>query len=286
MSQTNQTFTLEIKHELAIIIGLSLVLMLAVSVYPVAVVRTIIGLSFVAFFPGYVLLTALFPKRDNLSGITRAVLSFGLSLAVVPLIGLLLNYTQWGITLESTLASVTLLILMCSGVAYYRRSKLAKEERFTLRLEFDTLRWKSRGRPEKSLYVLLFISILGAVGAFAFAISGVGGGEQFTEFYMLNKDGLAENYPREATLGQPVEIVIGISSQEKVPTEYRVEIMSEGSQIGQTETVYLQPGEIKELPMSFTPTTAGDDIEVIFLLYRDGISAPYRSLRLWLEVTE
>ena len=286
MSQTKQTFTLEIKHELAIIIGLSLALMLAVYVYPVAVVRTIIGLSFVAFFPGYALVAALFPKRDNLNGITRAALSFGLSLTVVPLIGLLLNYTQWGITLESTLASVTLLILICSGAAYYRRSKLAKEERFTLRLEFDTLRWKNRGRPEKALSILLLISILGAVGTFAFAISGIGGGEQFTEFYILNTDGLTENYPHEATLGQPVEIAIGISSQEKVPTGYRVEIMSGGSQIGQTETVYLQPGETKELFASFTPITAGDGIEVIFLLYRDGISAPYRSLRLWLEVAE
>jgi uncharacterized membrane protein len=175
---------------------------------------------------------------------------------------------------------------MCSGIAYYRRSKLVKEERFTVRLEFDTLRWKSRGRPEKALSILLLISILGAVGAFAFAISGVGGGEQFTEFYILNADGLAENYPRETALGQPVEVIIGISSQEKAPTGYRVEIISEGSQIGQTETVYLQPGETKELPVSFTPTIAGDNIEVIFLLYRDGISAPYRSLRLWLGVTE
>jgi len=36
---------------------------------------------------------ALFPGKDDLDGIERIALSFGLSIAVVPLMGLALNYT-------------------------------------------------------------------------------------------------------------------------------------------------------------------------------------------------
>jgi uncharacterized membrane protein len=54
------------------------------------------GLPFVLFVPGYVLIAALFPRADDLDWIERIALSFGLSIAVVPLIGLGLNYTPGG----------------------------------------------------------------------------------------------------------------------------------------------------------------------------------------------
>jgi uncharacterized membrane protein len=50
--------------------------------------------------------------------------------------------------------------------------------------------------------------------------------------------------------------------------------------------IHLEPGETDERPVSFTPLAAGDDVEVLFYLYRDGVEGPYRSLRLWLKVTE
>ncbi|MGB3943467.1 MAG: DUF1616 domain-containing protein, partial [Methanothrix sp.] len=60
-------------------------------------VRVPVGLVMVLFLPGYALIAALFPRDDDLDGIERVALSFGLSIAVVPLIGLGLNYTPWGI---------------------------------------------------------------------------------------------------------------------------------------------------------------------------------------------
>ena len=49
-------------------------------------VRIVLGLLLVLFLPGYSLIAALFPGRDDLDGIERIALSFGLSIAVVPLI--------------------------------------------------------------------------------------------------------------------------------------------------------------------------------------------------------
>ena len=50
-------------------------------------VRIPLGLLMVLFVPGYALIAALFPRKDDLDGIERLALSFGLSIAVVPLIG-------------------------------------------------------------------------------------------------------------------------------------------------------------------------------------------------------
>jgi len=79
---------------------------------------------------------------------------------------------------------------------------------------------------------------------------------------------------------------VGIANHEDVPAEYSLAIISEELLVGQAGPVRLEPGAVDERSVSFTPLVAGDDVEVVFLLYRDGGKEPYRSLRLWLKVTE
>jgi uncharacterized membrane protein len=93
-------------------------------------VRIAFGLLFALFFPGYALLSAIFPKQGKLGGIERIALSFGLSIAVVPLIGLILNFTPWGIELYPIVISVTIFILAASVVGWYRQRKLEPDQRF------------------------------------------------------------------------------------------------------------------------------------------------------------
>jgi uncharacterized membrane protein len=94
--------------------------------------RILFGVAMVLFIPGYALIAALFPARDDLDGIERVALSFGLSIAVVPLIGLALNYTPWGIRLDPILASLTIFTLAMAGIAWYRRLLLPAEKRFSI----------------------------------------------------------------------------------------------------------------------------------------------------------
>ncbi len=63
-------------------------------------VRVLLGLLLVRFLPGYSLITALFPRRDD-SGGSRSV--SGSSIAIVPLTCLGLNYTHYGIQLVPVL---------------------------------------------------------------------------------------------------------------------------------------------------------------------------------------
>ena len=80
------------------------------------------------FLPGYALIEALYPKRE-LDELTRFALSIGLSLALVPLTGLVLNYTPWGIRLLPVTISIAGLTVVFLVVALYRKHqyyKLAK----------------------------------------------------------------------------------------------------------------------------------------------------------------
>lgn len=95
--------------------------------FPLVVLRWILGSVFVLFIPGYVAVETLFPRGRDLDGIERLALSVGLSLAFVPLIGLLLNYTPWGIRLTPIVISLAILTLGLTLVGVGRRFRMSVE---------------------------------------------------------------------------------------------------------------------------------------------------------------
>jgi len=88
--------------------------------------RYVAGSVTVLFLPGYVLVEALYPHEKDLSPLERLALSIGLSLAVVPLIGLVLNYTPWGIRLQPILTSISIYVYALALVAAYRKLHVLK----------------------------------------------------------------------------------------------------------------------------------------------------------------
>lgn len=93
--------------------------------YPLVAIRWVAGSCFVLFLPGYVTLRALFPKRE-LGNVENFALSLGLSLALVPLMGLVLNYTAWGITLDAIIFSLTLYVVIVGCTAARRTFQLLR----------------------------------------------------------------------------------------------------------------------------------------------------------------
>jgi uncharacterized membrane protein len=90
--------------------------------------RYVFGSVLVLFLPGYALIEALYPKGE-LDALIRFALSIGLSLALVPLTGLALNYTPWGIRLLPTvlsLAGLTVALLVVSLSRKHSYYKLAR----------------------------------------------------------------------------------------------------------------------------------------------------------------
>jgi len=93
---------------------------------PWLIARIVAGAVFVLFMPGYALVQILFPKKD-MDFVERTVLSIGLSFAVSPIIGLMLNYILWGIRLESIVVSLSAVSIALVFGAIYKKFKMKQK---------------------------------------------------------------------------------------------------------------------------------------------------------------
>ena len=295
-------------------------------------IRVVVGLVFVLFVPGYAFIAALFPEAGEpptgtdddettenglqdrgIDGIERTALSFGLSIAVVPLIGLVLNFTPFGIRLVPILVSISGFTVITTVVAAVRRWELPEEERF--RVPYHE--WLASGKSElfapdstadATLNVLLVVAIVLATSSVVYAVAVPQQGEQFTEFYVLTEnetgDLVAADYPEELVAGQPEPIHVGVENNEYETIEYTVVVQLQEVELeeGQTPTagqnnttvttvvvtdraeldrysttVPHNESDIRRHNLSVDAGTAsefeGQDRRVKFLLYRDEVPA-------------
>ena len=161
--------------------------------------RAVHGLSLVLFLPGYALIAVLFPAKSDLDGIEMPVLSFGLGIAVVPLIGLGLNYTPWGIRLLPILISLSVFTFFMCGLAYLKRAKLPETDAFevpfremALSLKAEILD-KSESKIDKTLTIILIFPLLLSVATLVYVVV-TPKRRNTPEFYILGPEGKADSY--------------------------------------------------------------------------------------------
>lgn len=311
--------------------------------------RLLFSLPLVLFVPGYVFVAALFPEagespiaddadeeRDTaattndemtdidgaishgfstgsgIDGIERVALSFGLSIAIVPLVGLLLNFTPWGIRLGPILVSLTGFVVVTTAIAETRRKQLPESERF----EVPYRRWIDDGRAElfdptsrfdAVLNLILVVSVLLALGSVAYAVAVPPEGESFSEFYVLSEDDdgelTAAGYPTNFSLGESKPIVVGVGNHEHEPTQYSVVVQLQRVEITDNETQIRERTELDRFKspeighndtwnteIGIRPMIEGESLRVQFLLYRGDVPTDptgenaYRTLHLWVAV--
>jgi uncharacterized membrane protein len=272
-------------------LGLLLVALIALGVEglpaPLPLLRLFLGLAYVLFVPGYALQAALFPRRDALDGPERLALSLGLSVALVPVLALVLDRLPWGIRLWPIVVAQTLAITLFAAVALWRRHRLPPADRWVWTVDLDLRAWWAvQDRTGRVLYGVLAGALLLALVSAAAIVLLPTPGERFTEFYVLGPEGLAENYPRQAAPGQTLSVTAGIANREGQPATYRIAVQVDGQAIGAAGPVTLADDQVWEGTVTYALPRAGDDQQVEFLLYRDGDAQPYRRLRLWINVGE
>lgn len=251
--------------------------------------------------------------RSGIDGIERVALSFGLSIAIVPLIGLVLNFTPWGIRLVPIAVSVAGFTLVCVGVAAVRRWALPEDERFAIpyREWIATAKgevFEPDDHTDAALNVVLVASVLLAVGSVGYAVAVPPQGEQFSEFYLLteNDDGelVADGYPNTMELDETAELIIGIENNEYETTDYTVVVQLQDVVIEENESTVIERNEIDRFDATLThnethherhtlrPTMTGEDLRVQYLLYDGEPPAEptrdnaYRDLHLWIDVEQ
>lgn len=258
-------------------------------------IRTMLGLPMVLFLPGYALIAALFPEKDDLDGIERLALSLGLSIAVVPLIGLGLNYTPWGIRLVPILVSLSIFTLLMCAIAAYRRSKLPSDKAFSVSLAeiYGSVKPPASDQPvskfDRILTIVLVISVLISLVALAYVVVSPKQGEKFTEFYILGMDGKADNYTTQFIQGDSGQVIVGVVNHEYERVKYTMNIRLNNESLSipsDAQSFTLEHNATWERPVVFTPNSIGNGMKLEFLLYKNGnLTVPYRDLHLWVNVT-
>ncbi|AKB30512.1 hypothetical protein MSSIT_3793 [Methanosarcina siciliae T4/M] len=284
--------------DLLLVVGLVLLtdIFVLVPVLSESFLRTILGILLVLFLPGYALTGALLPAKKDLEGIERALLSLGLSIAVVPLMGLGMNYTDWGIREVPVLIGLSIFTLLICGVAYYRRLQLPEAEAFEVPFKASILALKAdlleeqRSGTDRALSILLVILVLTSLGSLAYVIGNPREGESFTEFYILGPEGMAENYPTNYTLGDSGTVVVGITNHEHRTVNYTMELRLENRSLPLPENqkdISLEDNVSWKEPITFTPPIEGKNMKLEFLLFNDTEkNIPYRNVHLWINVTK
>lgn len=288
----------DISSDIKVVVGLVVLTCAFILLPPLSdsAMRTVLGLPMVLFLPGYALIAALFPKKDDLDGIERVALSFGLSIAVVPLIGLGLNYTPWGIRLIPILFSLSFFTVSMCAVAVIRRRTIHEGEEFSVPFMStylsarEELTKKPDNQLDRILSIILVLSILASVVTLAYVVVTPKEGEKFTEFYILGMDGMADGYPTNFTLGQSGNVVVGVVNHEYDVKNYSIGLfLNNGSSsvVFDHLSVMLDHNETWEQELMFTPESVGEDMKLQFLLYmNENTTVPYRDLHLWIDVAE
>lgn len=292
----------------------------AVALDAPTVIRAPLAFVVVFIAPGYTLALALFPvgesslggsqqevaRGDGISVLDRLVLTIGLSLSIVVLIGLAIESLPIPITTETLLGGLVGVIGGTIPVAHYRRQQVPMADRFT---PFSASNPQSSGSTGSSgldaLSVLLAVSVLFAGGALAYSAGTASDDAGVTEFYFLPESGdggtAAAGYPTNFTADQETELAVAVGNHEGERVNYTivgqlqaVEIRNGSLEVRQrsrvvTANVSVGPNETRTVNTTVTPQDVGE-YRLVFLLYEGDVpdqprqENAYREIHLWTSV--
>ncbi len=299
------------------IISLFIIISLVGIYAPISIpfIRIIFAIPLALFIPGYLLMLVFFPKRKDIGEIERLILSIGMSVAIIPLIGLLLNFSPWGIRLDPLVTSIILFILLMAIFARYRLISLPPSDRYGFPFDQITGLFKNNTNTAKIssgdriLSTILIIGFCLAIGITAFIVTTPKHDENFTEFYLLGPSGMAFDYPTHLASGTIYPLQIGIGNHEFQNISYTLEIWAIPEPLKKGEA---QPGGLPMVRQDQISLTLGhNETRIItynlslnatgynrieFLLFNESyscnssdgserINSSYRDLHLWINTT-
>lgn len=207
--------------------------------------NALFALPLVLFVPGYAISLALF-RKNTLTVAQLVLFSLGLSLAVVALGGLVLNYTPWGLQFNTWLFWSVGVSLIASAIAFLRG-----HEPLTV---FS--RGSFRRPPLRDLILLGFagVSVLVALGLSRIPAPPEGN-LGYTALWVV---------PDQTR--RPTSVDLGLLSSEFTATTYDLQLKMNSEVIQEWKDITLQPGA-RWTGVAHLPPATGDE-KVEAFLYR------------------
>ncbi|MFZ2070827.1 MAG: VanZ family protein [Halobacteriota archaeon] len=251
--------------------------------------RLVFAVPILLFLPGYALIAAMFPRKDDLSAIERFTLSIGLSIAIFVFDGFAISVTAWRFRPLPLLLTLSLITVTLVLITFVVRLRIPEDNRYhfdssSVSQFIDSIRESDEkpGEIEKALIIALVGSIIIASGMLIYA-KVTFEEEKFTAFYILGNGGKAEDYPPRLYLLEPGSLIVGIENYEHAPTNYTLELKLGGYLLVKQQIPTLVHGDKWKEAVSFTPRHAGKHMELEFLLYKGQSTSTYRSVHLWMD---
>lgn len=288
-------------------------------------VRVVVGFPLLFFVPGYAVLAALFPRYDNdpssrafagvsdgaLSTMERTLLSFGVSLALLPLVALALGALGAGFTETSILLGLNSVVLPGITVGAVRRIQgYDSGEWMGSRLEWFSARaarLARRSPADAAVAVALVLVALIATSALGFALVAPGDGESYTNVALLtaNEGGelTTSGYPTTLQAGTTVPLVVAVENREDRQVEYTLVGELQRVDRGAGSLSVVERSEVvrvsRSVPdrgtwrenVSVTPAMTGDELRLAFMVYRGDpppeprLDNAYQHVHLWVRVS-
>lgn len=244
-------------------------------------ISAVLGVFFVLFAPGYVLVAALFPRSSEISNAKRLIFSFGISLVIVPFIGLILNYTLPGVRIEPVYISLAGFILVTSFIAWFRIRKSHDPQSVKEQATYSV--W-SKGWIDLTFSILMIGSLVACLAVAINFFDKPRLGEVFTQFYVVPSNN-NQNFTQNLQLGENEVISLVLVNREKNTVTYRIETKINGVKNGEIGAINLESEQTWKRDIVMTPTERGDNIKLEFILYREQYPEPYLDpLYVWVNV--
>ena len=251
-------------RDLEIVAGGSLICAVAALAIPWSPLSLIFAAPLALVAPGYAIVAATF-ARKRIGRPLFLALSVGLSLAILVLGGLLLNYTPGGARAISWAVLLLLVILNSSRVAALRRPAAAP------RRPLPRLRIDRRGAGLLAGGALLTAIAL----ALAFATLPAKNARGYTQLWLA---------PRTDTATGGAEV--GVGSEEQHKTGYVLQVRLGGRTRPLMRRFELKPGESRTVKVKAPQSPKRGTVPLTALLYRqDQPNQVYRRVSGWIPET-
>lgn len=289
--------------------------------------RTALGLPLVLFLPGYVVVAAAFPagpneqeregQRTSVKLIAtgspgwyeRLALSVAISLALLPLFGLVVASTRWGFTTTTVLVSLAGFTGVGMLFAVARRARLAADRRFRVPVgaaSTDAYRglFAPDTRFDGALNVVLILSMVLALSAVGYALIAPQSSAATTEYQLLTETDsgelVASGYPDTLAPGQSRELIVAVSNGADETRTYTVVVEVHRVAEEDGSLTVLEETELERLELTaqggattrqrhtVSSPIAGETLRINYYFYAgdapDDASAESADEHLWITV--
>jgi uncharacterized membrane protein len=305
--------------------------------------RALFGLPLLFFFPGYAIVAALYPASsprksetgaaagpgwspstatfgahvsplrrshgDRIGWRARLALSFGVSVAVLPFLGLVLGASGVGFGQRPAILGLGSVVVAGLAVAVVRRSRLPESERFhppTNRylLRRTGNRFNGGSLVDSSLNVVLAALVLISILGVGYTAATPNNAESYTSVALLTETNsgelVANGYPE--TLDESAEpLVLEIENLEGERIDYVVLVelqrvtradgslsVEERSRVDRL-TPTVSAGDTWTDRHTVEPSLEGEDLRLVYYLYTEeapetpSAESAYRTVHIWVD---